>query len=49
MVLSGLELLLRVMSESMFLHQPGSELMSMVPVTTEGHADAQVLVSHLRP
>lgn len=33
----------------MDLLQPGSKLMSMAPVITEGCADAWVLVSHLRP
>lgn len=35
------------MSESMALQHPGSELMSWA-VVTEGHADDQGLVGHLR-
>lgn len=43
------ELLLRAISGCTVLHQPQSELMSVVPVATGGCADAQGLVSHLRP
>lgn len=46
---SGPGLLLRTLSGSMVLQQPGSELMSMTPVTTEGHANGQGLVCYLRP
>lgn len=49
MLSSGSELLLRAMSGSIALLQPGSTLMSGVPVITEGHEDAQGLGCHMWP
>lgn len=39
MVTSGPRLLLRVMSRSVVLLQPGFVLMSIAPVATKGHVD----------
>lgn len=47
MVLSGPELLLRVMSGSVALEQPESELLSTVSVTTEGYMEIWGLISFL--
>ena len=42
------EMQLRATCESMVPLQPGSAQISMTPVTTKGHADAQDLSHHLR-
>lgn len=47
MVLSGPELLPRVMSRSVALEQPESKLISTVSVTTEGYVDIWGLISFL--
>lgn len=49
MVSSELGMLLTAMSGSVGLQQPRSVLMSVVPDTTEGNADARDLDCHLWP
>lgn len=48
MVSSGPKLLPSDMPGFMTLQHPGSELMSMAPITTKDHEDIQHLVNHLR-
>lgn len=47
MVSSRPGILLRTMSGSMALQQPGSESISVAPVLTEGHVVDQAVISHL--
>lgn len=49
MVTSRSKLLLSDMYGFMVLQQPGSQLLSMAPVTIMDHVDTWDLVNHLRP